>query len=480
MSRAKRRRRQNQQAEPSSEPPPGEGSPARPARERDRPSNGSEGPAHPALADLDEQQMTALNEEVARYVRQSFDVDEADIEDAAQQAWLVLLERRAPSGIDDLEAFMTAVGWRHVREELRGPDTVSLDPEDSALAEPPTHDGPLEHVAQRARVARIAEGLQQLSDREHEAFALWFGENVSATEACERLGISRSAYFKRLKAAKEHLEAAAELEGYRFTRQQRQLLSDYVSGIATGRARVRAERLIAADPQAAAMARELRRTHEAAAAVLPALAASPHDGALSERLAAVADRLRDAVSGPAGRPEIAEIAGSPVLASGGARGAGAIGAGALAKAFGGLGVGKLALGCLGGGAIATVACVAAGVVPLPGSGDGRDADREVRPAGLSGAIDRTAHRLAVLEVASRETPESAQKPTASATPQNSPSREGAQPAAEQPTPTLEPSTPPEVQEFGVESAGVPVGGAPPDTNDSDGASASTVRQEFGP
>jgi len=45
---------------------------------------------------------------------------------------------------------------------------------------------------------------------------------------------------------------------------------------------------------------------------------------------------------------------------------------------------------------------------------------------------------------------------------------------------LEESAPAIEQEFSADSAGVPVGGAPPDTDDSNGASASTVREEFGP
>lgn len=439
-------------------------------------------PSHPALSGFTEKQIAAAREAVLERVRRSFrpSLSEEDVEDAAQEAWAALLERQGDAPVEDLAAFVSEVGWRSARGVTRRPRPVSLDPEDSALLErEDLGSSPLDRVARRAAIARVIEAVEQLSPLEREAFRLWFVDELEAVDAAKQLGISRSAYFKRLTGAKARVEGAFTLDDHRFTRAQRRLLSDYVAGIAEGRARMRAEKLIAADPQAAAMAREIRRAHEAGAVVLPAALIS-QSGDPVPAVASLIERVRDAVSGVLGRaPDPSDVAGAPAVLTGGARGAGAVGAGALTKVFGGLGAGGVAAGCVGGGALVTVACVATGLVSLPGQGPDGPApeprarvERVAKPAPSAARSPAGGHHAVE---AVRAEPESSE----AVEPRRDAER-SQEPRAPEPEPTLEPTTPPEVQEFGVAAAGTPVGGAPPDTDDSNGAAASTVRQEFGP
>ncbi|MGH2986891.1 MAG: hypothetical protein ACRDLO_09415 [Solirubrobacterales bacterium] len=231
------------------------------------------------------------------------------------------------------------------------------------------------------------------------------------------------------------------------------------------------------------MARELRRTHGAATLLLPVFgfeAVEIHgaDGPIAATIA----RLSETISGWLGRtPTAGEVASSPALTSGGARGAGVAGAGLLAKAFGGLGAGNIAVACLGGGAVATIACVATGVFSLPGQGGEPEPNRAPASQRTAGTPEHTARGVQLPELIAPEPAKpTAKAPEKSAEPANTvqSSDESTEPAPS--GPILEPDVAPEVQEFGVAGAGTPVGGAPADTNDADGASASTVRQEFGP
>ncbi len=440
--------------------------------------------AHPALAGFSEEQIAAARQAVLERVRRSFlpSLNEDDVEDAAQEAWAALLERQGDEPVEDLAAFVSEIGWRSARGVTRRPRPVSLDPEDSALLErEDLGSSPLDRVARRAAIARVVEAVEQLSPLEREAFRLWFIDELEAVDAAKQLGISRSAYFKRLSGAKARVEGAFTLDDHRFTGAQRRLLSDYVAGLAEGRARLRAEKLIAADPQAAAMAREIRRAHEAGAVALPVVSIT-QSGDPVPAVASLTERVRDAISGVLGRtPDAGDVAGSPAVLTGGARGAGAVGAGAVAKLFGGLGAGGVAAGCLGGGALVTVACVATGLVSLPGPGS--DDPAPVRRPQVQ-RVGAPAPPAAQSPVGGREAVEAVRaEPESSdaAEPRRERERrEKTSTSGSEPGPTLEPTTPPEVQEFGVAAAGTPVGGAPPDTDDSDGASASSVRQEFGP
>lgn len=445
-----------------------------------------------AHLELDQTELREIARVVRATVRSSFRgaLSEQDIEDVIAAVWEGMLREELKTPVRDRRAFAAKVGWRAANELKKRAHSVPADPQSSEAfeREDPSPSG-LERVDARARHVRLVEALHQLDADKRAAFELRFVHGLAHDEACARLGIKHTAYFDRIKKAKANLEAAAGLRSAVFARRERALLSDYVAGIATERERDRAERLIDGDPRAAAIARELRRSHEDAAALAPptlALAEAGPEEATGP-IAALADRARETLAGLFRRsPEAAELASSPAVPSAG-RGAGAASAGILAKTIGGLGAGKLAIGCLGTGAIATIACVATGVIPLPGGSDQRPEKRKPeaeRSAGPPERVPRQAQApaaIAAQPLAPSETKPPARPPEPEPAAQANETDAQPAPAPEpEPTSTLEPDVAPEVQEFGVEGAGTPVGGAPPDTNDSDGASASAVRQEFGP
>lgn len=443
------------------------------------------------FADLGlERDAAAIRSHVHRRVARRFrgSLNDHDIENAVSAALESLLNEHRKGPVEDPRAFATTAGVRAAIKLLRESRVTPSDPHGPVvLGEEDRRVSLPDLIDDRARLARLVEAVEQLDEQKLAAFQLRFIEQLPHDEACARLGIKRSAYFERLKAAKAAIEGAVSLTSHSFRRRQRQLLSDYVSGLLTGRARARAERLIAADPQAATVARELRRAHEDAALLLPFVALGTGDGGTAEAsISGAVSRASEVVSSWFGRaPASGEITSSAVLTSGGVRGAGVAGVGLVAKAFGGLSATNIVIGCLGGGAVATIACVATGVLPLPGEGT-----RVPHPAAKPERVKRapahatTPARLPQL-VEKHPAAPTAQKPepVESATPGPEPATETAAPPAEPPadsTSTLEPNVAPEVQEFGVAAAGTPVGGAPPDTNQTDGASASAVRQEFGP
>lgn len=438
---------------------------------------------HGALAGFDEAQIAAAREAVMDRVRRSFrgSLNEADVEDAAQEAWAALLAQERDEPIRDLAAFVAEVGWRSARAVTRRPRPLPLDPEDAVFADRASHaSSPLDQVDDRARLARVVEALEQLSAHEREAFRLWFVEELEPVEACEKLGLSRSGYFKRLAAAKSQIEGAIELDSQRFSRTQRRLISDYVAGIAEGRVRARAERLIAADPQAAAMAREIRRAHEAAAAALPVLALfDAAHGVGADRLSGLIERARDSIMGLVGRGrDAADLAAPPVVASGGARGAGVAGLGLVAKALGGLGPAGVALSCVGGGVVLTAACVVTGMVSLPVKSSERPSEP---PARSERSVERGPAILRASQIAPLEHVAPQPEPLTPPEPERDRIRSEVAPQASPADPVVAPTTPVTQEEFGVAGAATPVDApAPADTDDGDGASAATVKQEFGP
>jgi hypothetical protein len=386
------------------------------------------------------------------------------------------LRARDRATVRDPIAFAVTAGVRAAIKIDRDRRALPYDPLDAPpLDQEAEQETPVDRLEIRAQLARVAEALEQLDEEKLAAFQLRFIERVPHSEACARLGIARSAYFDRVKAAKTAVEDAVALSSHSFRRRQRQLLSDYVCGLLHGRMRKRAERLIAADPQALVMARELQRAHRDAALLLPAVGLHSISARTLDVAATPWPRISETLGDWAGRAS-AEGA-SNAAAAGGARAAGAASAGLLAKVFGGLGASGVALGCLGGGAVATVVCVVTGVIPLPGHGDEAKEDRPALVRDSASASHRAKPQLLERDPAMQE--ESGIHST-SRGPAREDLKESHSGRGSRSTPTLEASTPAGVEEFGVAGAGTPVGGAPPDTNESDGASASSVRQEFGP
>jgi len=237
---------------------------------------------------------------VVAYLRARFRsaLCEDDVEDLAQEAWVAVLEKRSRGErIADAVALMRSIAWRAARDLLRDRRETAVDPGDRIFVGTEDHAGSHEaRVDQRADLARAIAAVEQLEPEHRAAYRARFVDELSTREACRRLGLPRSTYHHRLRRALEAVHAT--LETHRFASVQTKLLGAYVAGLASLPERRRAERLIRNDPQSAAIARELRATHEATAAALTPVAVDPEATAgIVERVAGMPGKLRDAVSG---------------------------------------------------------------------------------------------------------------------------------------------------------------------------------------
>ena len=427
--------------------------------------------ADPAwLNDADE-----IRDAVIAHLRMSFgySLGDADFQDLAQEAFAEILRREAQgTEIREPRAFAKRVAWRDARDLLqaRGKSEATVaDPQGRELEFVEDWRGdPETELIRRSELSRAIEAAERLPVAEQAVYRSRFVDELKPKDACKSLRISRPAYYRHLRSAE--VTVAAALEDSRFEAIERELIGAYVSGTATARELRRAKRLISADPNAAALARELWSIHRGAAAVLPVPALEPlTEPSVFERLAGSLAGARDRISSASGQsPE--EVAAHLGL-SGTGRTVGAAGGGTLAALGLTGGAGKIAAGCLLTGAL-TAACVVTGVIPT-GQADNRGAAGAAIAEGPSRARTAKPPNPALVERAApgQSRPEPAKADVSNRGPSV---RNG---SSESVSPAVEPSTPPGEQEFGVPSA------APaPSPTEAPGGAASTseVQQEFGP
>jgi RNA polymerase sigma factor (sigma-70 family) len=397
-------------------------------------------------------------------------LSEEDFEDLAQEA-LLEVHRRARQGetIRDARAFMKLIAWRDARDLVVKQRPRAADPHGSLLQGVSDEKAdPEARLIRRAELASAIEAAERLPREEQAVYRLHFIQGVKPREACKALGIPRSTYYLRLAQAVDLVEATLAPE--RYAEVQRELLSRFVSGTASLGERIRARRLIKADPLAAAVARELRRVHDSAAATIPAaVIGGKSDGWTLGRVGHAVAELRGRMAGA--RADTGSEQAAAQLSTGSARGAGAGGAGLLAKLAGGGTASKLFLTCLAGGAAATT-CAVTGVVPGVHLAGGRAdtpparhaAPPEIRP--LPASIGTAPSQP---QAAPWGSDGQAEPPVAGPPPEPAPSPE--------PTTTTTPiaaSAPPTQQEFGVPAAATSSSGS------GGGGGAAAARREFGP
>ena len=406
---------------------------------------------------------------VIRHLRASFhgSLNEHDFEDVAQET-LIEIHCRVVAGdeVRDPRAFAKRVGWRKARDMVQGRRAAPSDPQDRVLTELSDDGGdPEARLLARVELARAIEAAERLTAAQQVVYRSRFVEQQTPRETCRTLKLNRQTYYSRLKAAVSAVEEALEPE--RFSALERELLSGYLAGTSTASERRRARRLLAADPHAVVMFRELRDLHQGAAAVLPVpVVDRAADLSLGERMLGGLDSLRDRIGG-AGSDPLAEQAVAQLSGSGAGRAAGTAGGGVLAKLGLVGGTGKLVASCVAGGAVATV-CVATGVAPFVGGSADRDrAAPEPRDEPAAVRSVTVPDRVAVeTEPRSRLDGEREQA---------SQQGDGNEPASV--SPAVDPATPPVEQEFGVAAAAP----APNPANRPGGAaSQKDVQQEFGP
>jgi RNA polymerase sigma factor (sigma-70 family) len=408
---------------------------------------------------------------VVRHLRASFgsSLNDQDIEDLAQEA-LLEIHRRGLGGerISNLRAFAKRVAWRDARDLLQNRCVSPSDPQGRLLNSVEDRGSdPEARMIARAELARAIEAAERLTPEQQLVYRHRFVEELKPRESCRKLRLSRQTYYFRLRSAVSAVQEALEAE--RFASIERELIGAYLAGTSGARERRRARRLVAADPHAAALARQLRDLHRGAAAALPVPAVDRiPDPSILDRLAGAIADGRDRLLAT-GSDHGSEQIATQLSASGATRAAGAGAGGVMAQLGLAGGAGKIVASCLATGAAAT-ACVAAGVVPapaLPGRADAerkppsaREASAEIDPAPAAPSPPTQLSDPAPLDPAPEEAPSAEEPPP-------------------EPTEPLASTAPAGEQEFGVASAATSTSSGSGGGSSSGGGGGSAAQREFG-
>lgn len=419
-----------------------------------------------------------------RLVRRAYGATFGDdeIDDIYSSAWLGTLralERRHEQLTDDeVRSYLLTAVANHASKEIRRRRRKPIAPLEAAGAVAGSGDSP-EDAATALESRRLTRDLlASLPPRRRAVMLLRYGWGLDPGEVCGMIeGLSPRAYRKEITRGVEELTRKLKLvEEGRWCEERESLLRSYVAGLADGDEALQAQRhLEHCRPCADFVTKLGAQLHDLGSAVVMPGALEALDGqsTLVERVGAALDRTREAAAGVFSRSDGAADA---VNAASGVRGAGAASAGVAAKIAGLGAAGKAALACAGGGAALT-ACVAAGVLPLPASGDTEGPAKAgavgSRDAGIEAIDHVSVPPLVIPEVVKEAAPPDEQGGA------DEPTHQEAEP---EPTETLDPTTPPTEQEFGVAAAAAPV--SSPTSTESGGSDSGSgggaVAQEFGP
>ena len=382
---------------------------------------------------------TALRSSARRY---SICADDAD--DAYQRGIEILLSKAPTTDLRQLLPWTRtvikheALAVRKARERTLarpGPANAEGDPEDWISLIPSSLDGPDERVVKREKVARSREALAQLKPHELKALTM-LAEGYSYAEIASINSWTRTKVNRCLAEGRQRFRSVfGESERGERCIEFEPLISACCDGEVEPGRRAEVEDHLAACGHCRATLRTYRAAPKAAAALLPS---TPASHSIWERLqeAFVSAQMKFQGIGRGSESTVSSIA-----VSGGTRGAGAA---ALAK------LATVCIGTAGGAA----ACMATGVLPVPGL----VTDRDQKPA--------------VARVAEQSTPAEPRpvEPIVEAAPiPVQPDATKPEPASEKPKPqtvqqdttaVAPPPTPTET-EFTPEAAGTPVPAAAP-------------------
>lgn len=442
---------------------------------------------------------------VRRAFHGAFSPDELD--DIYAGAWVgtlrALADRQAGLADDEIRSYvLTAVAnqaGKEIRRRKRKP-TAPLE----LVGGVADQGGSPEELATSAEQSRVARDvLASLPPRRRAVMLLRYGWGLEPSQVCGLVkGLSPRAYRKEITRGVDELtERIRAVEQGSWCSDREPVLKAYAAGLADAEEQRQARAHLAHCRRCSEfVARLSGHLHDLGGSVAAIGSLDAIDGqvGIGDRLADLGDRVTGLVA--RGGSSGAGDGAAQVTPAGGARGAGAAGAGLLTK-LAGLGTaGKVLIACAGGGMAAT-ACVAAGVAPF-GLGGDRGGGGGGGPAHERTAADRPPPKpprsLHVQTLPSQVGNESVPAPSppapssgandgaaqTEAAPAATPSPEKTTPAE----PTVAPTAPPTEQELSVSAAAV----APPSrssgsSSSSSGsssvdepASASNVRQEFGP
>ncbi len=428
---------------------------------------------------------------VRRAFRSAFGADELD--DIYAGAWVgtlrALADRHVDLSDDEIRSYLLTAVANQASKELRRRGRKPTAPLELVGSLPDLAETPEEQAVNREQSSIARDVLASLPPRRRAVMLLRYGWGLEPSQVCGLIsGLSPRAYRKEVtRGVNEVTRKMRAVERGDWCADREPLLKRMVAGVADeDEERQARAHLSHCRSCSSFVARLGDHLHDLGGAVATASAIDGLDGhlGLGDRLVEIGDRATGLLArGTAGGGDV----GGPVVATGGARGAGVAGAGVLAK-FAGLGAaGKLAVACVGSG-VAVTACLAAGVNPLGGEGERRPTEKRADDA--RGRPARA--KPLVVDVAPTAAEPEAVAPAADASPDGQVTSEAepndspppADPGAESPEVAV--TAPPEQQEFSVEAAAV----APP-TQSGGGAPAASggspeptetqqAQQEFGP
>lgn len=409
-----------------------------------------------------------------------------EIDDIYANAWAgtlrALTVRHAELADDEIRSYVLTAVANQASRELRRRRRKPTAPLELVAEAVPDHAEAPDERAESAEQSQIARDLlTSLPARRRAVMLLRYGWGLEPKQVCGLIqGLSPRAYRKEITRGVDQLtERMRAMDAGEWCSEREPILKSYAAGLAEDDEARQAKAHLAHCRQCAEFVARLRgHLHDLGSSMVLAGAVDGIDGKLSivDRMADLGDRARETASGLVGRGGVDEL-GPSIVTAGGAKGAGAAGAGVLAK-LAGLGTaGKLAVACLGGGAAAT-ACVVAGVGPLgsttkPQRSFERQAQTERDRSPTVQTEATGVPQTLPPQVGSEQAPAPNPAPETVQQPERTETSVPVEPVVAE-------SAPPVQQEFTPDAAAVPVTGPPASANESTGASAGTVRGEFGP
>ncbi len=431
---------------------------------------------------------------IARAFGRALSADE--VEDVYANAWTSTLAalrgREREMDDEDLRAYLLTAVARHASKEMRRrsrkPISALEDSQAQVLSD--LHDPTPEERAVGSESGSLARDvLSSLPRRRRTVMLLRYGWGLGPKEVCGLVeGLSPRAYRKEVtRGVEQMIEGLRQAESGEWCISREPMLRDYVSGTADSEVRLQVTRHIDHCRSCHQLIGRLEgQLHELGSSVAwTAAVGSVGERRLviSERIGSLVDRGRDGAQGLLDSGESGVQTLGTIGASGGGRGAGAAGAGALAKLAGLGAAGKATVACLGA-SVAATACVAGGVVPGVGPGQG-GSDREVaggRPAAVSTQAELAPSRSVDAVDVSDPVPAPLPGSGADSEPERQAAEKERTPIAPEGAPAQSPAptAPPTQQEFGLPAAATASGAGSVGGGGGDVASGGDVAREFGP
>ena len=173
-------------------------------------------PGHASAAAAAAPTLRAVFEEHVRFVGRSLrylGVDEADLEDACQEVFLVVHRRLGEfEGRAALRTWIyricVRVAWSHRRRRKRRRENL--------VADPPEHTAPApqhEHLERAHARRRIREALDALDEAKRTVFVLYEIERLPMTEIANIVDVPLQTAYSRLHAARRLVARKLEGEG---------------------------------------------------------------------------------------------------------------------------------------------------------------------------------------------------------------------------------------------------------------------------